>query len=134
MRYHFVDSILRVAHIHNIVAFLPNIKYVTTVDDMEQRILVLDQEDIAILKEENTLKVDDKVFLKLWKTPVVKLPLSRCIMEEVSLIYVGEVEGCHALASEKSFEEEEYSELATILVKKEASGDCIVSMSALLGY
>ncbi|XP_073310956.1 F-box protein At4g18380-like [Primulina huaijiensis] len=124
---HILDSILRVTLIRKIIAGLQNIKNVVAVDYMKQGRVVLDEEGIAGLKEKNPL--DDRFCLKLWKAPVVKLPLSGCIMKEVSLILFRQIECCDTLVAENSFEEEEYHELAMILVKKEASFEKIVSLS-----
>lgn len=132
MRRHLVDSMSRVARIQDIVAVLPNIKYVATVDDMKQGRVVLDEEDIAIVKEENPWKAAE-VCMKLWKAPLVLLPLSRCMMKDVSLILLSPTEGCQALLAENSFEEEEYRELVTNLVEEEASFECIFPVSVLLG-
>ncbi|XP_073128517.1 uncharacterized protein [Henckelia pumila] len=134
MRNHFCDSMSRVAHIQDIAAVLPNINHAATFDDMKQGIVDFDEDDIAVVKEENPWwKADDKVYMKIWKAPAVLLPLSRCVMTDVSLILLMPTEGCQALLAENSFEEAEYRELATNLVKEEASFGLKFPISVLSG-
>lgn len=128
---HLLDAILRVILIRKMIDGLPNIKNVVAVDDMKQGRVVLDEEGMAGLKEKNPL--DDRFCLKLWKAPVVKLPLSGCIMKEVSLILFRQIECCDTLVAENSFEEDVYRELAMMLVKEEACFEKIVSLSDTSG-
>ncbi|XP_073128304.1 F-box protein At4g18380-like [Henckelia pumila] len=123
---HLLDAILRVTLIHKLISSVPNIKNVAAGDDIKQGRVVLDEEGIAGLKEKYPL--DDKFCLKLWKAPVVKMPLSGCIMKDVSLILFRQIECSDTLVAENSFEEEEYRELAMILVKEGACFEKIVSL------
>ncbi|XP_073119769.1 F-box protein At4g18380-like [Henckelia pumila] len=127
---HLVDCAVRLAFMYTIFDNRPNIKHFVAVDNMKQGRVIFDDQEISVMKEKSVLR--DKFCLKLWKAPLVKVPLAGCIMEEVSLILIRRIEGCDALEAENSFAEEEYRELSMILVKEEACFQKITSLSKLL--
>ncbi|KAI3471070.1 hypothetical protein Pfo_027733 [Paulownia fortunei] len=131
--YHFMDAVWRVAFVDSILDDFPHVKNVLVMDCMKQGRVVLDEEEIAGARD--IQKILEKVYccVKVWHLPVVKLPLSGCVMKEATLCIFKEVGIDDGLMAENAFEEKEYCELARTMVKKESCYEIKVSASEVNG-
>ncbi|KAL3834566.1 hypothetical protein ACJIZ3_009302 [Penstemon smallii] len=107
--YHLVDAVWRYKNILKpIISDFPNLKNVSDADDVKFR-------------------------LKRWDKNVVRLPLSGRVMKGVNVLVCKEIGINDGLTvSENGFEEEELCELASTMVKKDASYEGIISLTQIL--
>ncbi|KAL3834512.1 hypothetical protein ACJIZ3_009248 [Penstemon smallii] len=144
--YHLMDAMWRVKILKPIFSKFSKLKNVLVMDSLNQGRVVLDEDDIAEMRneEESLMAVDDvKYCVKLWHENVLHLPLpgTSRVMKEVTVFMFKEVDtnddddddvnDC-LMMFENGFDEKEYCEVGMVMVKKQAIYEDVVTLSQLI--